>query len=81
MAKPKPIFKILLVYVGEARISRDFGEGDGFSLGQSDGNFLTKCAKEARFPASDYFVDASKSEVGSRDLVCYMLNSEQSSIV
>ncbi len=73
--------RVFLVY----HMNRDrmnFGEGDGYYVGQQIKSFLDDvCAGSKVFTDSDYFSDATADAVGRRDLVCYILERRRDSIV
>jgi hypothetical protein len=59
----------------------DYGEGDGYYIGQRIKSFLDDvCAGSRVFTDSDYFTDATADAVGARDLVCYILETRRQSI-
>lgn len=59
-----------------------FGEGDAYAVGNYLIDFFDQVCKGSKsFDKSDYWYNPKSSQIGSRDLVCYLLPSSRRSIV
>jgi|HubBroStandDraft_4_1064222.scaffolds.fasta_scaffold250728_1 hypothetical protein len=64
------------------RTKSDFGEGDGFFVGQRVAEFLKKAATSSgNFDDADFWWSGTSSGVAPIDLVCYVFDSIDQSLV
>ena len=64
------------------RTKSDFGEGDGFFVGQRVAEFLKKAATSCgNIDDADFWWSGTSSSVASIDLVCYVFDSIDQSLV
>ena len=78
-----PIFDLsLLVPPKYDRTKSDFGEGDGFFVGQRVAEFLKKAATSSgNIDDADFWWSGTSSGVAPIDLVCYVFDSIDQSLV